>query len=420
MELQKLTINNFKMFENIELSFKAGFNLLLGDNGVGKTTILEAAAVAIGGFLTGMENVATRNIYVGDIRYHVEKDSNGIPNPSFHYPVEISCEVQYADSVYSWDRQKSSPEGKTTTNPKDIYSVARKLVNSTDHEVIWPVLSYQSASRSWVTRRSDAGKKLRKQLHDRRCGYLGCLDTVADLKSVYEWCYEMEWLFLQNHVRPVTYSEFTNIISTFMSKINGGIKSEVVFHPALKKLIYMENGEYMLIEDLSAGYQSVLRMVIDLAYRMALLNPDAGDKIRMAEGIVLIDEIDTNLHPKWQWKIVEALVETFPNVQFIAATHSPIIVSSCKNANIICVNGNYEIKYLSDAYAYTVDEILRDMLGKYISPEKVDILISEFQDSMDEEDYSKAKQLLEETKKELGEEHPDVISMESEYKLEAE
>lgn len=76
---------------------------------------------------------------------------------------------------------------------------------------------------------------------------------------------------------------------------------------------------------------------------------------------LLIDEIDTNLHPKWQWRIVEALVETFPNIQFIAATHSPIIVSSCKNANIICVNGNNNVKYLSDAYAYTVDEILRDM-----------------------------------------------------------
>lgn len=419
MKLKKLTINNFKMFENLELSFESGFNLLLGDNGVGKTSILEAAAVAMGGFLTGMEDVATRNIYAGDIRYHIEKDNNGIPNKSYHYPPEISCDIEFIDASYFWTRQKNSPEGKTTTNPKDICKVARGLVNGVTEEM-WPILSYQSASRNWVSRRSDAGKKLRTQLHDRRCGYLGCLDTITDLNSVYEWCYQMEWLFLQNHVRPETYNEFINIISLFMSEMNGGTRSEVVFHPTMKKLMYLEDGAYMLIEDLSAGYQSVLRMVIDLAYRMALLNPNAGKQIRMAKGIVLIDEIDTNLHPKWQWRIVNALAETFPNVQFIAATHSPMIVSSCKNANIICINGNHDVKYLADVYAYTVDEVLRGMLGKHIRPEKIDKLISGFQDSMDIEDYEKAKQLLEETKKELGEEHPDVISMQSEYNLEAE
>ena len=62
MILKKLHIYNFKLFEDIELQFKPGFNLILGDNGVGKTTILEAATVAASGFLAGMEDVTTRNI----------------------------------------------------------------------------------------------------------------------------------------------------------------------------------------------------------------------------------------------------------------------------------------------------------------------------------------------------------------------
>lgn len=72
--------------------------------------------------------------------------------------------------------------------------------------------------------------------------------------------------------------------------------------------------------------------------------------IREIEGVVLIDEIDSNLHPKWQWKMVDALTGTFPNVQFIAATHSPIIVSSCKNANIININEKQEVRYIEDSY----------------------------------------------------------------------
>ena len=64
MYLKELEVSNFKMFDNIKLEFEPGFNILLGDNGVGKTTILEAASVAISGFLTGMEDVPARNIYI--------------------------------------------------------------------------------------------------------------------------------------------------------------------------------------------------------------------------------------------------------------------------------------------------------------------------------------------------------------------
>lgn len=89
--------------------------------------------------------------------------------------------------------------------------------------------------------------------------------------------------------------------------------SEVIFDLNVEKLLYVEDGEFKEIEDLSAGYQSILNLVIDLAYRMVVLNPDA-------------------------------LTGTFPKVQFIAATYSPIIVSSCKNASIISINEKQEVR----------------------------------------------------------------------------
>ncbi len=83
MDLKKLTISNFKMFERLELFFEPGFNLILGDNGVGKTTILEAASVALSGFFAGMEDVSVRGIYKNEVRYQILKDSNGTPNKSY-------------------------------------------------------------------------------------------------------------------------------------------------------------------------------------------------------------------------------------------------------------------------------------------------------------------------------------------------
>lgn len=421
MILKKLHISNFKMFEEITLEFKPGFNLLLGDNGVGKTTVLEAATVAVSGFLAGMEDVSTRNIYKDDIHYQIVKDNNGIPNKLYKEPVEVESTLNYDGSDYTWSRVKkgATVSSRTSINPRDILKVSRELINSTEHKIL-PLISYQSASRHWVSARSDANEKKRKELHNRRCGYLGCMEKTANLASINNWCKQMEWGSVRmNHISE-NYQQFGKIVSKFMSIMNDGVVSEVIFNPNSEFLLYCEDGEYKAISDLSAGYQSVLNLILDLAYRMAILNPDEGDNIPNAEGIVLIDEIDSNLHPKWQWRIIDALTETFPNVQFIAATHSPIIVSSCKNANIISIDEEQNIRYIGDSYAFSVNEILKDILGYYMRPAKVENLIEEFEKRMDREEYNLAKNALENLTKLLGEEHPKVIALKSEYEIEAE
>lgn len=421
MILKKLHISNFKMFEDIDFEFKPGFNLILGDNGVGKTTILEAITVAVSGFLAGMEDVNTRNIYKDEVHYQIVKDNNGIPNKIYKGHVEIGSTINYEGVDYTWSRMKKtvSSSSRTAINPRDILKVSRELINSTEHTVL-PLISYQSTSRHWISARSDANEKKRKQLHNRRCGYLGCMDKTANLYSINNWCAQMEWGSVRmNHISE-NYQQFGKIVSKFMSIMNDGTISEVIFNPNSESLLYCENGEYKTIDDLSAGYQSVLNLILGLAYRMAILNPDEGDNIPNAEGIVLIDEIDSNLHPKWQWRIIEALTETFPNVQFIAATHSPIIVSSCKNANIICIDEEQDVRYIGDSYAFSVNEILRDMLGYYMRPAKIEDLIEKFGKSMDREEYTQAKNISEQLTELLGKEQPEIIALESEYDTETE
>lgn len=421
MILKKLNVSNFKMLDHLDLVFEPGFNLLLGDNGVGKTTILEAASVALSGFLAGMEDVSTRNILKSDVRYEIIKDNNGTPNKSYHIPVSISSMMEYGGVEYSWTRARKDATGnsRTTMDDKAIFRISQKLVN---YEIsrMWPLISYQSASRHWILERSDGNKKKRTQLHDRRCGYLGCLDRTANLPLIYDWCKQMEWSRVKNYSVPENYEVFGKMIAKFMSIMNEGRISEVFFHPYVEKLLYAEQGEVKEIEDLSAGYQSVLNLVLDLAYRMAILNPDAGKDIPKAEGTVLIDEIDANLHPKWQWRIIEALTETFPNIQFIAATHSPIIVSSCKNANIISINHRQEVLYIENSYAFSVDEILNDMLGYYVRPAKVEDLLRKFEAHMDRDEYAEAKESLDHLVEILGNDHPKTIALKSEFALEAE
>lgn len=251
MELREINISNFKMIEQMNISFQPGFNLLLGDNGAGKTTMLEAITVALGGFLTGMEDVATRNILKRDIRYHIERDVNGVPNKVYYPPVEVYGKVLFDGMEYEWTRSKRGDKNeKTIMSNREICKAVQKMVNTVEQDMAWPIICYETASRGWKSIRSDAGKKLRKQINDRRCGYLGCLGEVTNMNAIKEWCYQMEWVLVRTHKQPENYVGFNAIISKFMGYMNDGLKCEVVFNPIEKELMYVENGAYMHISDL--------------------------------------------------------------------------------------------------------------------------------------------------------------------------
>ena len=86
-------------------------------------------------------------------------------------------------------------------------------------------------------------------------------------------------------------------------------------------------GVDLQIDQLSGGYKAVLSVIADIAKRLSMANPDSLNPLE-EEAVILIDELDLHLHPKWQKEIVADLKRTFPNSQFIVSTHSPFIVQS--------------------------------------------------------------------------------------------
>ena len=155
-------------------------------------------------------------------------NNNGTFDRSYCYPVEIESTISYAGTDYTWDRTKIS--SRTMISPKDILKVSRDLINSTERKIL-PLISYQSASRHWISARQDANEKKRKQLHNRRCGYLGCLDRTANLNVVNNWCEQMEWSSVRMNSISENYEQFGKIVSKFMSIMNDGLISKVVYQP---------------------------------------------------------------------------------------------------------------------------------------------------------------------------------------------
>lgn len=411
MFIEKVSIKNYKAIKDLEIEFRPGVNLLIGDNGVGKTSVLEAITVALGGFLAGIPGVSAKNILSDDVRIHLHSMGQASSAIEYMTPVEIGCQVDIEGEKYKWIRKRKDelPNSKTTVDNRSIATYAQKITNNLS--VPLPLLCFQSEARVWQTRRSNFGMELKKKLNDRRCGYIGCLDYSLDIKGIKEWCLKMELAAFQQNARVMEYEAFKSLVASVMQKMSGLKEKPVIsYSQQIEDIVYYENGQSMPLSYLSAGYQSLLWMTMNLAYRMALLNPSAGEHMAQTPGIVLIDELDMHLHPKWQWNVVKALEETFPKIQFIVATHSPIIISSCKNENLILLKNQQEVLYLPNAYGFSVTDVLELRQGSMEKPKEIMEFCDAFEKALNREDYDVAKHVIQLMTAELGENHDEVYA----------
>lgn len=418
MYLERISINNFKAVKSMEIEFTPGVNLLIGDNGVGKTSILEAIAVVLSGMLKGMNGVPTKNILQNDIHFVLEEKGDASSEIRYDIPVEIAGILKTGDLSFQWKRIRTDENRNAGTKMEDDGIVKWMQRNSNEPDTLLPLLCFQSDARVWQMRRGDFGKELKKKLNDRRCGYIGCLDYSLDIKGIQAWCLKMELNAFQKKHEIREYEAFKKIVSVFMKRISQLTSiPKISYSTQLEQLVYQEGETVLPISDLSAGYQSLLWMVMNLAYRLALLNPEKAENLGDTAGIVLIDEIDMHLHPKWQWNIVNALEETFPNIQFILATHSPIVISSCKNEQLIMIAEDQEIIYLEDAYGYSVQDVLNFRQGTTERPKVIKELSEKFDEAIENDELESAEKLIKKMEEILGADHADVRGAKDELQL---
>lgn len=113
------------------------------------------------------------------------------------------------------------------------------------------------------------------------------------------------------------------------------------------------------VSQLSDGYKCTISLIADIAYRMALLNPQLLDKVLVeTEGIVLVDEIDLHLHPTWQKRILKDLMEIFPKVQFVVSTHAPEVINSVKSESIVILKNNEAVLASDETYGKDANTML--------------------------------------------------------------
>jgi predicted ATP-binding protein involved in virulence len=126
-------------------------------------------------------------------------------------------------------------------------------------------------------------------------------------------------------------------------------------------ILRLRDGRVMPFRQLSDGYRLTLAMVADIAFRCVVLNPHLGPAATQeTSGVVLVDELDLHLHPRWQRNIAEDLRRAFPKLQFIVTTHSPFIVQSMKIGEVLSLDG---ADARMDYQASSIEDITEEAMG---------------------------------------------------------
>lgn len=341
MKISKITIDNFRSKDHLEVLLGDKLTLLIGENGAGKTTILDALALGLGAFMTHLPKVSGVNPKQSDIR-QVNNELSSF----------MRIRMESANGIL-WDRTSRRDKSAKTSSTIPASIGLANLKRFIDQQIInpfndnipftLPVFSYYGVSRALLEvplRRRGFPKS-----HQRFESLDNSLNAITRFKSAFVWFYnkEFEEQKRQKELRSFDFKlpELEAVRKAITSLFPDIEDPHIMLNPL--RFAVKLNNEILDITQLSDGYKTLLSLVIDLSARMALANPLMENPLH-SEAIVLIDELDLHLHPEWQKRIVDDLLKVFINTQFIVTTHSPYIIESVNNHLIRSQIKNENIK----------------------------------------------------------------------------
>lgn len=432
MYLKSIGLHNFRCFNELKIDFDPNLTVIVGKNGAGKTAILEAIAIALSTWFIGFDNISGKNI---DKKRDPKKEGymiGGQDDVQSQFPVEIkaSAVAGRIPEIIEWKRSLNTSKGSLTTkDAKNIIAYAsdtQKALSKGDKSVSLPVVAYYGTGRLWDYHR--LRKEGNSRVSARQNGYLNSLDGTANAKLMMNWFQRMtvtKYQRMEEGLGPIYALETVyKAMEECLTELSGCRDAKVKYNVNTYELeVYysQETGERikLAVSQLSDGYKGMLSLVADVAYRMAVLNPQFEENILdKCEGLILIDEIDLHLHPAWQQKAIVILQKLFPKVQFIITSHAPTVINSVKRENLrILDNKNV---YIPDyeSYGKDVNSVLEEIMGADTRPSEITTMFNEFYELMQEKQYEKAEEILDDIH-ELRKGHdPQVVTERTKLKLE--
>ncbi len=372
MRIDHLNVRNFKGFREREFAFHPEFNLIVGTNGTGKTSVLDALAVAVGSWFLGVRGADSRHIRgtevtLEDFKHEVITDGERVEWVQWErlYSCEVTAKGCVQKRDIQWTRSLNSHGGRTTyvnaANIKGIAAEADQAIRA-GKDIALPLISYYGTGRLWQEPReeyhvADPSEVANKEEQSRLAGYLNSVDPRLSVGQLTRWIAKQSWITYQQQNRaPLA---FRTVRAAVLSCIDGAV--DLLFDAQLGEVVVEFDGGKQPFSNLSDGQRCMLAMVGDMAQKAAKLNPQLGSKVlQETEGVVLIDELDLHLHPRWQRRVIEDLRRTFPKVQFICTTHSPFLIQSLRSGEELLMLEGQPTASLANL---SIDEIVEGIQG---------------------------------------------------------
>ncbi|HDS4100008.1 TPA: AAA family ATPase [Proteus mirabilis] len=380
MKVNRIKIKDIGGVKSADLSFNPRMNIICGYNGVGKTTILECIAHA---FSSGFSSqILTRNATSesGEVELVVEHENKK--------PITETYKINhFSPSEKDWIRSNS-------INNEKLNLITLKIERYLDYVEIDSIKKDEKLSDNEKSKRIIFGAKTE--------GFKSWF-LNRHLYSKHEGSLNDEQ---QNNLK---------LAKSFFSILDDRYSFNRVIAADNEIMINTPSGE-IYFEYLSSGFKSCLAILFTIIKEIELLSLDKKDKAINFDGIVLIDEPEIHLHPSWQYKIRKILLSAFPKAQFICATHSPHIVQSSNQNEVISLNSKNGFLYKNDLFSdseygfkgWTVEEILSDVMGMSdLRTELYNSMINEFYSAIDDRNKSKAIELFNKINKILHPENMD-------------
>ena len=378
LSIDELRISNYRKFLEENFKLNPRMNVFAGKNGSGKTTVLEAGWGSLGAYLAAYKKyVPSRfvfNISKSDVHLKpLVSESDGVMTtggiPQFPCKIECSAIWENGESLISFQRILEKAEGRTKfdePNPMQPVVVSwESAIEKAIHEdkcIIFPLVLYLSSARLWNESNSSSRTD---GVYGRTDAYNRCLDKKHGVEFAFEYIQRLQSVAAEEHA-----GKKFPAYEAILDAVNYALKDElapderVIFSTRYSKdlvALRTKEGTVVPFTTLSDGYRNVIKIVLDIAARMCMLNPYLkGNALKETPGVVVIDEIDLSLHPTWQRRIIGILKDLFPQIQFICATHSPFIIQSLEDGELHSLDSDL----LEEEYSgESIEDIAEDIMG---------------------------------------------------------
>lgn len=419
MRIERLVMKNFRAIQAMEIDFHENLNVLIGTNGAGKTSLLDGLAIMLSWVVKrlGFVNASGKSIDDIDITNGQSFSSIQVNGSAGGMPVD-------------WRLTRTRKGHSQGTEKSDFSSLnaytksIQEKITTRAQRVDLPLFAYYPVNRAVLDIPLRIRKSHRFELLD---AYEESLQGKANFRTFFEWFRERE--DLENEHLRHTVPLFENGSSTTAKTPSLDPQLEAVrkaieqFLPGFQqptvrrnplRMEIQKHGQTLNIAQLSDGEKCLMAMVSDIAMRMAIANPTLANPLE-GEGVILIDEIDLHLHPKWQRMIVPKLLEVYPKCQFIITTHSPHVITHVQPENLFILEDTGHgvvFQQPSESYGKNADRILEDLMGlKTTRPSRVQDTLREIYRNIDQGQLEEARELVKKSIKEIGED-PELVKAE--------